>query len=72
MMFSEHGRGELYPQVSPADTHINIGRGLVFSADLCYNETNKKPSSAHYATRKAFRVQNVKEGGTQSVVSPVA
>ena len=31
------------PQVSPTDTHINIGRGLVFSADLCYNGANKKP-----------------------------
>jgi len=31
------------PQVSPTDTHINIGRDVVFSADLCYNGTNKKP-----------------------------
>ena len=23
--------------------HINFGRELVFSADLCYNGTNKKP-----------------------------
>ena len=30
------------PQVSPTDTHINIGRGLVFSADVCYNGRNQK------------------------------
>ena len=32
------------PQVSPTDTHINIGRELVFSADLCYNGDNEKAS----------------------------
>ena len=48
-MFSEHGRGELCSPAgdrrSPLQTHINFGRGLVFSADLCYNGTNKKTSS---------------------------
>ena len=33
------------PQVSPTDTHIDIGRDVVFSADLCYNGTDEKPSS---------------------------
>ena len=28
---------------SPLRTHINFGRELVFSADLCYNGANKKP-----------------------------
>ena len=32
------------PQVSPTDTHINIGRGLVFSADLYYNGGSIKAS----------------------------
>ena len=50
-MFSEHGRGEL---CSPAtDTHINIGRDLVFSADLCYNGANEKPSSGRKVAREA-------------------
>ena len=50
-MFSEHGRGEL---CSPAtDTHINIGRGLVFSADLCYNGVNEKPPSEREVAREA-------------------
>ena len=39
------------PQVSPTDTHINIGRGLVFSADLCYNGTNEKPPSEREGDR---------------------
>ena len=54
-MFSEHGRSDVTlaspsrfargrPQVSPTDTHINIGRELVFSADLCYNGDNEKAS----------------------------
>ena len=30
------------PQVSPTDTHINFGRAVVFSADLCYNGSSKK------------------------------
>ena len=33
------------PQVSPTDTHINIGRELVFSADLCYNGISEKAPS---------------------------
>ena len=40
-MFSEHGRGELCSPAgdrrSPLQTHINFGRGIVSSADLCYN-----------------------------------
>ena len=42
------------PQVSPTDTHINIGRELVFSADVCYNGREQK----------AFLRE---EGGTRSV-----
>ena len=54
-MFSEHGRGELCSPTgdrrSPLQTHINIGRGLVFSADLCYNEANEKPPSEREGDR---------------------
>ena len=39
------------PQVSPTDTHINIGGELVFSADLCYNEANEKPPSEREGDR---------------------
>ncbi len=42
-MFSEHGRGELCSPAgdrrSPLRIHINFGRDIVFSADLCYNYT---------------------------------
>ena len=41
------------PQVSPTDTHINIGGELVFSADLCYNEANEKPSSERKVARRS-------------------
>ena len=46
-MFSEHGRGELCSPAgdrrSPLRIHINFGRDVVFSADLCYNGHNRKP-----------------------------
>ena len=46
-MFLEYGRGELCSPAgdrrSPLRIHIYFGRELVFSADLCYNGTNKKP-----------------------------
>ena len=39
------------PQVSPTDTHINFGRDIVFSADLCYQEANEKPPSEREGDR---------------------
>ena len=39
------------PQVSPTDTHINIGGELVSSADVCYNEANEKPPSEREGDR---------------------
>ena len=49
MMFWEYGRGELCSPAgdrrSPLRIHINFGRDIVFSADLCYNGTNEKPPS---------------------------
>ena len=52
-MFSEHGRGELCSPAgdrrSPLQTHINFGRELVSSTDLCYNEANVKPPSEREA-----------------------
>ena len=39
------------PQVSPTDTHIDIGRDVVFSADLCYNGTDEKPPSEREGDR---------------------
>ena len=38
-------------QWSPLQT--NFGRELVFSADLCYNEANEKPSSGRKVARGA-------------------
>ena len=32
-------------------THTKIGRELVFSADLCYNESNEKPPRGSLRTR---------------------
>ena len=40
-------------RIAPTDTHINIGGELVFSADLCYNGTNKKPSSGRKVARRS-------------------
>jgi hypothetical protein len=31
----------------------NFGRDIVFSADLCYNEANEKPSSGRKVARGA-------------------
>ena len=51
-MFWEYGRGEHPSKLggspagdrrSPLRIHINFGRGIVSSADLCYHEANKKP-----------------------------
>ena len=46
-MFWEYGRGELCSPAgdrrSPLRIHINFGRDVVFSADLCYNGANEKP-----------------------------
>ena len=43
-----HGRGELCSPAgdrrSPLRIHINFGRELVISADLCYNGVSKKAS----------------------------
>ena len=54
-MFSEHGRGELCSPAgdrrSPLQTHINFGRELVFSADLCYNGANEMPPSEREGDR---------------------
>ena len=45
-MFSEHGRGELCSPAgdrrSPLRIHINFGRDVVFSADLCDNDIGDK------------------------------
>ena len=45
-MFSEHGRGELCSPAgdrrSPLRIHIDFGRDVVFSADLCYNGVGDK------------------------------
>ena len=42
-MFWEYGRGELCSPAgdrrSPLRIHIDFGRDVVFSADLCYNDT---------------------------------
>ena len=38
---------------SPLQTRINFGRDIVFSADLCYNEANEKPSSRRKVARGA-------------------
>ena len=38
---------------SPLRTHINFGGELIFSADLCYNGTNEKPSSGRKVAREA-------------------
>ena len=56
-MFLEHGRGELCSPAgdhrSPLRIHINFGRELVFSADLCYNGVNEMPSSERKVARVA-------------------
>ena len=56
-MFWEYGRGELCSPAgdrrSPLQTHINFGRELVFSADLCYNEANEKPPSEREVARRS-------------------
>ena len=68
-----HGRGDVTlaspsrfargrPQVSPTDTHINIGRGHVFSADLCYNEANEKPPSEMPSASGCGGTRSVTEG----------
>ena len=53
-MFGEYGRGEHPSKLggSPAGDrrsslriHINFGRDIVFSADLCYTGANRKPPS---------------------------
>ena len=53
----KYRRGELCSPAgdrrSPLQTHINCSRGIVSSADLCYNETNKKPSSGRKVPRGA-------------------
>ena len=53
----KYRRGELCSPAgdrrSPLQTHINFGRGIVSSADLCYNEANEKPPSEREAARVA-------------------
>ena len=48
-MFWKYGRGELCSPAgdrrSPLRIHINFGRDVAFSADLCYNGANEKPPS---------------------------
>ena len=38
---------------SPLRTHLNFGRDIVFSADLCYNEVSEKPPSEREVARVA-------------------
>ena len=54
-MFWEYGRGELCSPAgdrrSPLRIHINFGRDIVFSADLCYNGISEKPPSEREGDR---------------------
>ena len=45
----------------------NFGRDVVFSADLCYNETNEKPPSEREGDRGGFPETNEMSFGDSRV-----